>query len=110
MPIFQDDLRGHQHPPPEGTSLTSAVGGAVHISRKVSEESTRTELYGGPLVDVPNDLETTSSRNLDSSLICSEHGTSDPAELIQCLKRRGSPTWLPNRNVGGLLKLFILTF
>ncbi|WYZ46401.1 hypothetical protein EsH8_IX_000626 [Colletotrichum jinshuiense] len=98
MPIFQDDL---DHPP----ALADAPGATEpphpvslqqqavlpSLSRKVSEESIRTELCEGPLLESPRP----STPESDAAA-----ATSDRAELIERLKRGESPTWIPARHVG----------
>ncbi|GKT92869.1 hypothetical protein Ct61P_10719 [Colletotrichum tofieldiae] len=95
MPIFQDDL---EHPPP----VTDCPGATVPVSlhqqpnmpsllRRLSEESIRTELCEGPILESPRP----STPESDAAAV-----TSDRAELIERLKRGESPTWVPNRHVG----------
>jgi hypothetical protein len=60
------------------------------LSRKLSEESIRTELCEGPVPDSPPRPRTPDQE----SATCS-----DRAELIERLKRGESPTWVPNRHV-----------
>lgn len=62
----------------------------VCLSRKLSEESIRTELCEGPVPDSPL-LPGTPEQN---TATCS-----DRTELIERLKRGESPTWVPNRRV-----------
>ncbi|KAK3379991.1 hypothetical protein B0T24DRAFT_521318 [Lasiosphaeria ovina] len=62
------------------------------LSRRVSEESIRTELCEGPLLDSPPRKPTTPEQPLPSAV-------SDRAELIERLKRGESPTWVPNHHV-----------
>jgi hypothetical protein len=69
------------------------------ITRRVSEESIRTELCEGPILDSPEDERIIPTRALESNFKLPIHGTSDRVELIERLKRGESPTWLPNRNV-----------
>jgi len=115
MPIFQDDLGAARGTPPSKQTLSplsnSSLEGHV-ITRKSSEESIRTELCEGPLLDSPADESVLANEQLESNLKFPIHGTSDRAELIERLKRGESPTWLPNRNVGAkiiLVEAFVLT-
>jgi hypothetical protein len=62
------------------------------LSRKLSEESIRTELCDGPIPDSP--LARTPEDNNNSSPPCT-----DRADLIERLKRGESPTWIPYRHV-----------
>ncbi|OHW90475.1 hypothetical protein CSPAE12_10950 [Colletotrichum incanum] len=61
------------------------------LVRKLSEESIRTELCEGPILESPRP----STPESDAAAV-----TSDRAELIERLKRGESPTWVPNRHVG----------
>ncbi|KAB5540411.1 hypothetical protein GE09DRAFT_255508 [Coniochaeta sp. 2T2.1] len=65
------------------------------LTRKLSEESIRTELCDGPVPDSPPRLRT-SEQDL---VTCS-----DRAELIERLKRGESPTWVPNRHLESLFQ------
>lgn len=69
------------------------------MERKVSEESIRTELCEGPVLDSPEDERQFPTAGLMSNFKFPVNGTSDRVELIERLKRGESPTWLPNRNV-----------
>ncbi|GKT45568.1 uncharacterized protein ColSpa_05749 [Colletotrichum spaethianum] len=95
MPIFQDDL---EHPPPAADCPGATEPASFHqqttmpsLARKLSEESIRTELCEGPILESPRP----STPESDSAAV-----TSDRAELIERLKRGESPTWVPNRHVG----------
>jgi hypothetical protein len=101
MPIFQDDLGGGQRTPPPkpGISLSNSPLDRSQIGRKVSEESIRTELCEGPLLDSPEDNKGESAGNLNTGFTFPILGTSDRVELIERLKRGQSAAWLPNRNV-----------
>lgn len=61
------------------------------LSRRVSEESIRTELCEGPIPDSPP--KSSAPEEAVSNAV------SDRAELIERLKRGESPTWIPNRHV-----------
>ncbi|KAK2044491.1 hypothetical protein LZ31DRAFT_285833 [Colletotrichum somersetense] len=95
MPIFQDDLE--QSPPvpgcPDATEPASVhQQNNIHsLMRKLSEESIRTELCEGLVLESPRP----STPESDAAAV-----TSDRAELIERLKRGESPTWVPNRHVG----------
>ncbi|KAK1985804.1 hypothetical protein LZ30DRAFT_345195 [Colletotrichum cereale] len=95
MPIFQDDLE-HSSSVADCPDATESV--SIHqqtnvpsLMRKLSEESIRTELCEGLILESPR-LSTPES---DAAAV-----TSDRAELIERLKRGESPTWVPNRHVG----------
>ena len=102
MPIFQDDFGGDRGiPPPKLTAciLPSSPGERDSLKRKLSEESIRTELCEGPVLEESEEIVSSSTREPTTDFMYPIHGTSDRAELIECLKRGESPTWLPNRNV-----------
>lgn len=61
------------------------------LSRRVSEESIRTELCEGPVPDSPPKPATPEQ--------VVNNAVTDRAELIERLKRGESPTWIPNRHV-----------
>ncbi|KAK3353138.1 hypothetical protein B0T25DRAFT_202890 [Lasiosphaeria hispida] len=104
MPMFQENLgppeagqtdpnefKAHVDPvpipvqPPEGHRT---------LSRRVSEESIRTELCEGPIPDSPPKPATPGQ--------AVSNAVSDRAELIERLKRGESPTWIPNRHLESL--------
>ncbi|KAI3332500.1 hypothetical protein HD806DRAFT_519223 [Xylariaceae sp. AK1471] len=64
------------------------------LSRKLSEESIRTELCEGPILDSPP-AQTPEDNN-------SEATCTDRADLIERLKRGESPTWIPHRHFGSI--------
>jgi len=102
MPIFQDDLGGGQGIPPTKPAmipLATTPPDENVITRRMSEESIRTELCEGPVLDSLEDESIIPARSLESNFTLPIHGTSDRVELIERLKRGESPTWLPNRNV-----------
>ena len=66
----------------------------MQLSRKLSEESIRTELCEGPVPDSP-------ARPMTPEQFAPTT-CSDRAELIERLKRGESPTWVPNRHVSPL--------
>ena len=80
---FQDALRQ------EGAT-------GMRLTRKLSEESIRTELCEGPVPDSPPRPITPEQ----DVVTCS-----DRAELIERLKRGESPTWVPNRHVSPITLL-----
>jgi hypothetical protein len=97
MPMFQENF-GAQEVVRDGTvghldaNLPQALEGAHRsLSRRVSEESIRTELCEGPIPDSPPKAATPEPGV--------ENAVSDRAELIERLKRGESPTWVPNRHV-----------
>lgn len=72
------------------------------LSRKLSEESIRTELCEGPVPDsppppalpIPHLAQNSDQDNPSSPAACT-----DRADLIERLKRGESPTWIPHRYV-----------
>ncbi len=98
MPMFQenfeprddpvDELDDRPDPIPIQQSLECLHRG---LSRRVSEESIRTELCEGPIPDSPPTAKTPEQ--------AVSNAVSDRAELIERLKRGESPTWIPNRHV-----------
>ncbi|TVY65671.1 Uncharacterized protein LSUE1_G008041 [Lachnellula suecica] len=106
MPIFQDDLAAGQVPPdkPSKTNRPESPLQGISMTRKASEESIRTELCEGPLLETPEERRRSPVGTLDTGFAFPIHGTSDRIELMERLKRGESPTWLPNRNLGSLLQ------
>lgn len=99
MPIFQDDFGGgHSTPPGQQLPLPAfnTTPERESLRRKISEESIRTELCEGLVLDGPQ-LDPTTVEQPDVQLAV--NGTSDRGELIERLKRGESPTWVPNPNV-----------
>lgn len=105
MPIFQDDLccssdavdhPSHPEPCPETTPEAITILHAASKTRRLSEESLRTELCEGPVLQSPG--ESPFNTPADDST-----ATADRAELIERLKRGQSPTWIPNRHVRPIL-------
>jgi hypothetical protein len=96
MPIFQDDL-GRRATPPSKSAL-SFPGTPLHVDlrRRASEESIRTDLCEGLLIDSPGDSQNVTELKGPDSLA---DGVSDRSELIERLKRGESPTWRPHRHV-----------
>lgn len=106
MPIFQDDLGSGRGTPPTKpglSSLSNSPQDRNQVSRKASEESIRTDLCEGPLLDSPDHHKESSARNLNESFTFPILGTSDRVELIERLKRGQSAAWLPNRNLESFL-------
>ncbi|PTB70776.1 hypothetical protein BBK36DRAFT_1108726 [Trichoderma citrinoviride] len=91
MPIFQDDIC-HVSP----ASGPVGIEPAAARNRRLSEESLRTELCEGPVLDGPMHLSTPKADE--------EAGISDRAELIQRLKRGESPTWIPGKHLESMLQ------
>jgi hypothetical protein len=79
------------------------------ITRRVSEESIRTDLCEGPVLDSPEDERDNPAPVVESNFKLPIHGTSDRVELIERLKRGESPAWLPNRNVRTIFLIIIPT-
>ncbi|KAB5576444.1 hypothetical protein GE09DRAFT_1170064 [Coniochaeta sp. 2T2.1] len=67
----------------------------MRLTRKLSEESIRTELCDGPVPDSPP-----RPRTPEQDVVT----CSDRAELIERLKRGESPTWVPNRHLESLFQ------
>ncbi|KUI68093.1 hypothetical protein VM1G_04543 [Cytospora mali] len=67
------------------------------LSRRISEESIRTELCDGPVPDSPPNA---TSPRPDLSM----NTTSDRIELIERLKKGESPTWSPKRHLESLFR------
>jgi len=110
MPIFQDDLGGARGTPPTKPTmipLSTTPPDENVITRRVSEESIRTDLCEGPVLDSPEDERDVPARAVESNFKLPIHGTSDRVELIERLKKGESPTWLPNRNVRSICLIFI---
>ncbi len=96
MPIFQDDVGGGRvTPPAEPEFVFRCPPAAEPMRRKESEESIRTDLCEGPLLDCSDDHETKLPNDDDVQ----SRPVSDRVELIERLKRGESPTWVPNRHV-----------
>lgn len=100
MPIFQEDLERKRPAaeagitPPAGVWKPNQPHAHDHtFTRRLSEESLRTELCDGPVYD---DLETQRPED-EATTACS-----DRAELIARLKRGESPTWVVSRHVNNL--------
>ncbi|KAI1122145.1 hypothetical protein F5Y10DRAFT_254726 [Nemania abortiva] len=66
------------------------------LPRKPSEESIRTELCEGPVLDSPPPPPPVKPSGRDNSTNSAAYTYTDRAELIERLKRRESPSWLPN--------------
>ncbi|KAK3391060.1 hypothetical protein B0H63DRAFT_131210 [Podospora didyma] len=99
MPMFQEQHLGSQDPAP-GVASGQPDPMPIHVSfdtqrllsRRVSEESIRTDLCEGPVPDSPPAKPVTPEQELSNTV-------SDRAELIERLKRGESPTWVPNRHL-----------
>ncbi|KAK4042854.1 hypothetical protein C8A01DRAFT_33103 [Parachaetomium inaequale] len=104
MPMFRDDGEmgrrdsrdsGSQYPDAAPMPIQTPPGmGRWFTTRRLSEESIRTDLCEGPLLDSPPRPAT--PREAVSRAV------SDRAELIERLKRGESPTWVPNRHLESL--------
>ena len=102
MPIFQDDLGNDQGTPPAEPGISCLSNSPLDrnkISRKASEESIRTELCEGLLLDGPGDNNSASATDSNAGFSIPILGTSDRVELIERLKRGQNAAWLPSRNV-----------
>lgn len=99
MPIFQDDLGGSQPSPPTMGPVSSSPPMGHRLTRKLSEESIRTELCEGPLLDSPGYPGASISAAANSPFTLPVHDTSDRELLIERLKKGNSKTWWPNREV-----------
>ncbi|KAK1635331.1 hypothetical protein BDP81DRAFT_323043 [Colletotrichum phormii] len=107
MPIFQDDLEHHHHRRPSVAETTTAAAPETphppipqhrpSPMRRLSEESIRTELCEGPIVESPTRPSTPETDTDAAAAVIS-----DRAELIERLKRGESPTWIPNRRLESL--------
>jgi hypothetical protein len=83
---------GSQYPDSAPIPIQTPPGlGRWFTTRRLSEESIRTDLCEGPIPDSPPRPVT--PREAVSRAV------SDRAELIERLKRGESPTWVPNRHV-----------
>ncbi|KYK59185.1 hypothetical protein DCS_00315 [Drechmeria coniospora] len=100
MPIFQTDLE-HEHGhercsrSPAPVPVAVPTQRAFPIPRRLSEESVRTDLCEGPVLDTPDHASTMRAEG--------DGATSDRGELIERLKRGESPTWIPNRHLESML-------
>lgn len=99
MPIFQDDLGGGHPSPPAMGPVPSSPPASHTITRKLSEESIRTELCEGPLLESPGYPEGSISPAAKSPFTFPVHDTSDRELLIERLKKGNSKNWWPNREV-----------
>ncbi|KAK4204981.1 hypothetical protein QBC40DRAFT_163714 [Triangularia verruculosa] len=109
MPMLREDDGGQQDAVPDvldhvddefATTISMQLQPSVQrsLSRKMSEESIRTELCEGPIPDSPP-LPPKSTTPEPPS-----HAVSDRAELIERIKRGESPTWVPNRHLESLFQ------
>lgn len=106
-------------PPTERASTPSkpiSIPTSPYMSRRMSEESIRTDLCEGPLPNTPSPLPRSFAPR-PSPATDTQHGVvellpprtppsqndyeqvTDRAELIERIKRGESPTWIPNRHV-----------
>lgn len=93
--MFREEHLGQRGTAPEHSDpipMQSPRGTERWLTRRLSEESLRTELCEGPVPDTPPKPSTPEHPSVS-------HAVSDRAELIERLKRGESPTWVPNRHV-----------
>ncbi|KAI1094858.1 hypothetical protein F5B19DRAFT_443723 [Rostrohypoxylon terebratum] len=99
MPVFQVDLERRESAeqptsPTMSTMASQSIQAKIYedgaLRKKRSEESIRTELCEGPILE-DNPAPQTPERNPPTEC-------SDRSELIERLKRGESPTWKPNRH------------
>ena len=112
MPIFQYDFGGTRSTPPPklpASPLPPSPDERDILTRKLSEESIRTELCEGPVLDDAEEPVAGIAMDTTTKYIYSTQGTSDRGEYIERLKRGESPTWLPNRNVSQL-SVYLICF
>ncbi|KAL2171994.1 hypothetical protein VTG60DRAFT_731 [Thermothelomyces hinnuleus] len=105
MPMLREDdtprtgSRDADSPYPDSAPITirtpTGDAKARWLSRRLSEESIRTELCEGPIPDSPPRPATPPG--------AVSQAVSDRAELIERLKRGESPTWIPNCHLESLL-------
>ncbi|ROW02080.1 hypothetical protein VSDG_02440 [Cytospora chrysosperma] len=120
MPIFQETLdQDDARVPPateaevEAEAETTPQALSIHergnlssqrnsgsLSRRISEESIRTELCDGPIPDSPPSSPNPTSARPELA----SNTTSDRIELIERLKRGESPTWSPKRHLESLFR------
>ncbi|ROT38658.1 hypothetical protein SODALDRAFT_311550 [Sodiomyces alkalinus F11] len=72
-----------------------------HLTRKISEESIRTEFCDGPVLDSPRPATPEGCHGPDLGPVSV---TSDRAELIDRLKRAQSPQWISSSHLEALFK------
>ncbi|KAK0745152.1 hypothetical protein B0T21DRAFT_381202 [Apiosordaria backusii] len=109
MPMLREDDAGQHDAVPDvldhvddefTTTIPMQLQPGVNrsLSRKLSEESIRTDLCEGPVPDSPPlPLKSTTPEP-------PSHAVSDRAELIERIKRGESPTWVPNRHLESLFQ------
>ncbi|KAK4179236.1 hypothetical protein QBC36DRAFT_82341 [Triangularia setosa] len=109
MPMLREDDAGQHDAVPDvpdhvDDDLTKRIplslqpGLQRSLSRKLSEESIRTDLCEGPVPDSPPvPLRSTTPEP-------PSHAVSDRTELIERIKRGESPTWVPNRHLESLFQ------
>ncbi|KAJ2961969.1 hypothetical protein NQ176_g10971 [Zarea fungicola] len=100
MPIFQEDIE-HQRPPAGQLHQPQQPMRGTHgptlllDSRRFSEESLPVELCEGPIPDSPTQPPKTPENQNGSHVV-------DRSALIERLKRRESPSWMPTRHVDSI--------
>jgi hypothetical protein len=108
MPIFQDDLStGRCATPPRKAELLFTAQAPVgeEMRRQISEESIRTELCEGPVMD--NMCAARPGEEDDGpeaqEVVEDPKPAFHPAELIERLKQSKTSSWIPKRPVGYLI-------
>lgn len=91
---FEPEFPNPEHLPFHGRADLLTRRNHDSLSRKISEESIRTDLCDGLIPD--NFLNTTPPRPPDEAASTT---TSDRIELVERLKRGESPSWSPRRQV-----------
>lgn len=96
MPIAHHDLNQPNARSIDSEASPVSFRAPPSTLRRLSEESLPTELCEGPIPDSPQ--QTAASNDDDDDHM--EDMTSSREELIERLKKGGSPIWIPNRHVG----------
>ncbi|KAL1874922.1 hypothetical protein VTK73DRAFT_10402 [Phialemonium thermophilum] len=104
MPIFQEHQELRSGPPEsQGPECSDPIPirppAEVTLFRRLSEESIRTDLCDGPILD-----DAVSAISDRDHVATATNTVSDRAELIERLKRGESPTWIPNRHLESLFQ------
>jgi hypothetical protein len=103
MPIFQEDIgRGQKKPPPTEPTISPRLNSPPPVNmvtRKLSEESIRTELCEGPLFDSPGYPEAGLCADPEPNFAFPGRETSDRELFIEELKRGKNKAWWPNHEV-----------
>lgn len=96
MPIFQGQGRST---PPSRPMFTFPGPIYRELKRNPSEESIRTDLCEGPLLDCPADAAPTPEDEAGASTDEGSRGICNRIELIERLKRGESPVWAPKQHL-----------